>query len=67
MKPWQREVFANTVHVYMFLAETKHYVSKNLMAVTGCPIDFTFKEILQRNKIHLTRCLLLCKAVFLLC
>ena len=27
VKPWQRKPFANTVHVYRFLADTKHYVS----------------------------------------
>ena len=31
MKPWERKLFANTPHVYVFLAEVKHYVPIKFM------------------------------------
>ena len=37
VKPWQRKLLAITSHVYIFLADTKHYVSIKLMSKQAIP------------------------------
>ena len=49
MKPWQRKLFANTSHVYMFLTYTKHPIPIKMMAVTCNPRDLTKRGTLQKN------------------
>ena len=55
MKPCQRKLFANTVHKYMILADTKHYLAVKLMAVAYNHRSFTIRGTLQKNQLHITR------------
>ena len=55
LKPWQRKVFAHTVHAYVFLADTKYYVSIKLKSTTGNPRYFTVGGTLQKNHIKLIK------------
>ena len=36
-KPWQRKLFTNTVHVFVFLADSKLYVPIKLMSKQSIP------------------------------
>ena len=40
-KPRQSKLFANTVHIYIFLVDLKYYVTIKLMSTTGNHRDFT--------------------------
>lgn len=48
-------MFANIVHIYVFLADSKYYVSIKLMSTTGNPGGFSVRIILQNNHITLTK------------
>ena len=54
----ETELFANTEHVYIFLAVTKHYVHIKLISTTSNHWEFTMRVSLHRNQIHITRHLL---------
>ena len=45
IKPWQRKLFANTVHTYVFLADAKYYVPIKLMSTTGKVRDLQLEAL----------------------
>ena len=51
-------MFAKTVHIYVFLADSKHYVSIKLMSTIGKPRHFTGRGTLQRNHITVIKYLI---------
>ena len=55
LKLWQRTLFVNTVYIYVFLADSKHYVPIKLMSTTGNPRDFIVRGTLQKNHINITK------------
>ena len=57
MNAWQGVVFEYTAHVFVFLADTQHYVPMKLMGVMGNPRDFPVR-ILLKSWIYPTRNLL---------
>ena len=44
MKPWPRKLFANTVYMCVFMANTKHHVPKKTDGNNGNPRDFTTEK-----------------------
>ena len=54
LKPQQRKLFGNAVHINVFLADSKHYIPVMLMSTTGNPRDFTVTGTLQKNYISIT-------------
>ena len=49
----------NTVHIDVFLANSKHHVPIKLMSTAGNPKDFTLRGTLQKNQITITKHLIL--------
>ena len=53
MKQWQRNLFPVTVHMYMFLADTKHHVPIKPMAMKDNPREFR-EEVFSKTRCPLT-------------